>query len=330
MLWVWISLSVMLVVVACDFIYRRYVTPRITDIFENVPPFNIFSESDNPDAERLLISGADGTMLKGSLINGHRTDARGLVLFLPELRGNHWMAKRYCEALIEQGYVVMAVDFRSQGESAEMPGYTPIHWITEYEMADVDSMLQFIDSRPLLHRLPLLACGVSRGGVAALVAACRYPRIRGVVADSAFGTMSMSKYFVDRFVSHVIPDWVYPLLPDWHVNLTLRQAMLLSEKRRNCRYVHLELERDTLDSNSVLLISGGRDSYVTPEIAERLQSIIGRQCQLWIVPAAKHNMSRSVSTEEYDRRVLNHFAACLGTTSQTLIIRRENELADAA
>ena len=48
----------------------------------------------------------------------------------------------------------------------------PIHWITEYEMADVDAMLQFIESRPSLRTLPLLTCGVSRGGVAALVAAC--------------------------------------------------------------------------------------------------------------------------------------------------------------
>jgi pimeloyl-ACP methyl ester carboxylesterase len=328
--WVGISLLMIFVVVACDYAYRGYVTPRISDIFENVPPFNIVSETENPDAERLLIPTTDGTVLSGSLINGHRTDANGLVLFLPELRGNHWMAKRYCNALIEQGYVVMAVDFRSQGESASMPGYSPIHWITEYEMADVAAMLRFIESRPLLRKLPLLVNGVSRGGVAALVAACRYPQIRGVVAESAFGTMSMTKYFVDRFVSHVIPAWVYCLLPDWHVDLTLRHAMQLSEKRRNCTYVHLERERHALDSSSVFLISGGRDSYVTPEIAARLRSTIGKSCQLWIVPAAKHNMSRSVCTTEYDRRVLNHFEACLGLKSEPVSFDPKNELADAA
>ena len=297
MTWVWISLFVIIAVVGCDQAFRRYVTPRISDIFENVPPFNIVAETVNPDAELLQIPTADGTMLQGSLINGQRKDARGLVLFLPELRGNHWMAKRYCAALINQGYAVLAVDFRNQGESGATPDYSPIHWITEFEMADVDAMLQFIDSRPSLSALPLLACGVSRGGVAALIAACRYPRIRGVVADSAFGTMSMTKYFVDRFASHVIPGWVYVLLPEWHVDLTLWQAIQLSEKRRNCKYVHLELERETLESRSVLLISGGRDSYVTPEIAARLQSIIGRHCQLWIAPGAKHNMSRSCLRE---------------------------------
>lgn len=306
-MWVWLSLIVITSAIACDQMFRWYVTPRICDIFENVPPFNVATETPHEQAQRLTIVTADGITLRGSLINGHLHNAKGLVLFLPELRGNHWMAKWYCSALIEQGYMVLSVDFRSQGESDAMLGYTPIHWVTEFEMSDVDAMMQFIESTPELSVLPLLAHGVSRGGVAALVAACRYHSIQGVVADSAFGTMSMTRYFVDRFASCVIPNWVYRLLPAWHVNLTLRNGMRLSEQRRQCRYVHLERERDSLSSLTVLLISGDRDSYVTPEIATRLQSIVGRHCQLWIAPGAKHNMSRSTCTEEYDHRVLAHF-----------------------
>ena len=320
-MWVWISLVVLFVMLACDRAFRRYVTPRIVDIFENVPPFNVVTETPHPHDELLLIPTADGVTLQGSLLNGDRKDARGLILFLPELRGNHWMARRYCDALIRHGYIVMAVDFRSQGESAMMPGYSPIHWITEFEMADVEAMLEFIESRPALSTLPIIAYGVSRGGVAALVAACRYPRIRGVIADSAFGTMSMTKYFVDRFVHYVIPQWVYRLLPTWHVDLTLRNAMQQSENRRSCKYVHLEHERETLESEIVLLISGGRDSYVTPEISARLQSTIGQHCQLWIAPGAKHNMSRSVCTAEYDRRVLKHCSVCIGMALEPLSVK---------
>ena len=320
-MWVWISLVVLFVMLACDRAFRRYVTPRIVDIFENVPPFNVVTETPNPHDELLLIPTADGVTLQGSLLNGDRKDARGLILFLPELRGNHWMARRYCDALIRHGYIVMAVDFRSQGESAMMPGYSPIHWITEFEMADVEAMLEFIESRPALSTLPIIAYGVSRGGVAALVAACRYPRIRGVIADSAFGTMSMTRYFVDRFVHYVIPQWVYRLLPTWHVDLTLRNAMQQSENRRSCKYVHLEHERETFESEIVLLISGGRDSYVTPEISARLQSTIGQHCQLWIAPGAKHNMSRSVCTAEYDRRVLKHCSVCIGMALEPLSVK---------
>ena len=309
---VWMSLLGIAAVAACDQAFRRYVTPRICEIFENVPPFNVVTENAVDTAETLSIITADGVNLKGCLINGHLRHAKGLVLFLPELRGNHWMAKRYCAALIDQGYMVLSVDFRSQGESASQPGYSPIHWVTEFEMMDVDAMMHFIQSRTELKSLPLVAYGVSRGGVAALIAARRYSGVSGVIADSAFGTMSMTKYFVDRFVTYVIPQWVYRLLPAWHVDLTLRNGMQLSERRRHCKYVHLERERASLDSQTVLLISGGRDSYVTPEIARRLQSIVGQHCQLWIAPGAKHNMSRNVCTEDYDRKVVAHCDQCLG------------------
>ena len=312
---VWISLIGIAVAIACDQLFRRYVTPQICDIFENVPPFNVVTENPVESAETISIITTDGVLLKGCLINGHLRGAKGLILFLPEMRGNHWMAKRYCAALIEQGYMVLSVDFRSQGESASLPGYSPIHWVTEFEMMDVDAMMHFIQTRPILKALPLLAYGVSRGGVAALIAACRYSSIRGVVADSAFGTMSMTKYFVDRFVAYVIPPWVYRLLPAWHVDMTLKNGIRLSEQRRKCQYVHLERERDSLDSRTVLLISGGRDSYVTPEIARRLQDIVGQDCQLWIAPGAKHNMSRSICAEEYDRRIVSHCEQCLGFMS---------------
>ena len=321
---------VIVAMLACHLAFRRYVIPRIVAIFENVPPFNVVTGIPHPYDEPLLFFTADGVILRGSLLNGRQKDVKGLVLFLPELRGNHWMARRYCETLIRHGYAVMAVDFRSQGESAVMLGYSPIHWITEYEMTDVEAMLEFIESRPDLSTLPLLVYGVSRGGVAALVAACRYPRIRGVIADSAFGTMSMTKYFVDRFVHYVIPPWLYRLQPRWHVDLTLRTAMEESENRRRCKYVHLEREQETLESDRVLLISGGRDSYVTPEIAVRLQSIVGKHCQLWIAPSAKHNMSRSVCTEEYDRRVLKHCEVCLGMTLGAVSDRYDPTLAKSA
>ena len=313
---VWMSLLGIAAVLACDLAFRRYVTPRICDIFENVPPFNVVTDNPMDTAEAISMVTADGVNLKGSLVNGHLPDAKGLVLFLPELSGNHWMAKRYCAALIDQGYMVLSVDFRSQGESDSQSGYSPIHWVTEFEMKDVDAMMHFIQSRPTLKSLPLLAYGVSRGGVAALIAACRYSCVSGVVADSAFGTMSMTKYFVDRFVTYVIPQWIYQLLPKWHVDMTLRNGIKLSERRRKCHYVHLERERSSLDSRTVLLISGGRDSYVTPEIARRLQDIVGESCQLWIAPGAKHNMSRSICTEEYDRRVIAHCDHCLGMKSE--------------
>ena len=286
--------------------FRWYVQPKIADIFENVPPFNVLPCEPSPDAQAVSFVTADGLTLTGSLLNADRSNARGLVLFMPELHGRHWMSRRYCEALLNEGLVVFSFDFRSQGDSDPQPGYQPIHWMTEFEMTDVAAAMEFIEADARLNTLPIMAFGVSRGGVAALLAGCRYPRIRAVIADSAFGTMSMIRFFVDRFVRHVIPGWVFRLLPMWHVEVTLKNAVALSEVRRGVKYVHLEQEAAGLESSSVLLISGSRDSYVTPEIAERLREIVGHSSELWIADGAKHNLSRATRPEEYDRRILSH------------------------
>jgi pimeloyl-ACP methyl ester carboxylesterase len=301
----------LLTVLAGEIAFRRLVTPKIQSIFENVPPFNVLPEAANPAARTFRISTADGLELQCSLLNENVENPPGLVLFLPELHGSHWMARRYCHALIENGFVVLGLDFRNQGESDSLPGYRPIHWMTEFEMSDVEAALEYIAEDNRLCSLPIVVFGVSRGGVAALLTGCRYPRIRGIIADSAFGTMAMIRFYVDRFVQHVIPNWIFMLLPDWHINITLRQSVQLSEAARGCRYVHLENEAAGLESANVLLISGARDSYVTPVIAARLRDIVGKPAELWIAPGAKHNMSRNIQPEEYDRRVLAHALRCV-------------------
>ena len=297
--------------------FRSFVCPKIRDIFENVPPFNVIPEPQNADAQRIEFRTSDGLLLRGSLLNAEVPDPPGLVLFLPELHGSHWTARRYCDALLKQHYIVLSFDFRNQGESESMAGYLPIHWMTEYEMTDVEAALEFVESNQQLDSLPLVVFGVSRGGVAALLTGCRYPRIRAVISDSAFGTMAMIRFFVDRFVKHVIPEWLFALLPNWHIKITLKQAVHLSEAGRNCRYAHLEDEVKGLESANVLLISGARDSYVTPVIAGILHEVVGKQAELWLAPGAKHNMSRAVQTEEYDRRIVTHFERCLKPLSVT-------------
>lgn len=301
---------------AVEQLFRFIVKPKIREIFENVPPFNVQPEPEHPAAQLISFQTADGITLRGSILNADIPEPEGLVLFMPELRGNHWMASRYTAALIDEGYVILSFDFRNQGESESQPGYAPIHWLTEFEMKDVEAAFEFIESDDRLAELPVVVFGVSRGGVAALLTGCRYPKVCGVVADSAFGTMSMIRFFVDRFAQHVIPQWLFRLLPEWHITLTLRQAVNLSERRRQCRYVHLEAETSGLESKNVLLISGARDSYVTPEIARRLHAIVGTDAQLWIAPGAKHNMSRTVARDEYDRRVVAHVRRCIGRETQ--------------
>ncbi|MCH2212958.1 MAG: lysophospholipase [Fuerstiella sp.] len=296
------------IVVLAELIFRQFAAKRIRHVFENVPPFGVVPAEFSPGARQLSFRSTDGLRLSGSLhspVSGE--PPRGLVIFCPELSGNHWMATHYCHSLLNNGFAVLSFDFRNQGQSDSQDGYVPIHWVTEYEMQDIAGALEFIETDEVLSTLPLAAFGVSRGGAAALAAACRYPRIRAVLADSAFGTMGMTQHYVKRFGRLIIPGWIFKILPDWHIEITLKQAMRYSETARNCRYVHLERETIHRDDTSVKLISGMRDSYVTPTVAGALADLFGGEQVLWMVERAKHNMARAVAKEEYDRCVAEHF-----------------------
>ncbi|MFM7056748.1 MAG: alpha/beta hydrolase [Planctomycetota bacterium] len=308
-------LTAVILVAIADALIQRVLVPKICDRFEQPPAFNVVPGVPVPGALPVSFKAADGLELHGSLFNSELPDPLGLVLFLPEHRGNHWTAPRYCQALIDQGYVVLAFDFRNQGESESLPGYSPSHWMTEYEMQDVAAAMEFIGSHHILSTLPIVTFGVSRGGVAALLAACRYHRIRGVIADSAFGTITTLRFFADRFAGLFVPQKLFRFFPEWHISATLRRVMALSERRRNCHYVHLEDEVRHLESRSVLLISGSADSYISSEVARRLQKLAGSGTQLWIARGAGHNNARLRLTEEYDRRVRSHAARCLQSDS---------------
>ena len=221
------------------------------------------------------------------------------------------MAPQYCAALIDEGYALFSFDFRGQGESDRPAGYSASHWMTELEMRDISAAMDFIESHPRLSTLPILVFGVSRGGVGALLTGARYPKVRGVIADSAFGTLTMIRFFADRFADLVLPRWLYRLVPNWHVERTLRQAMAYNERRKGCRFVHLEDEVSGLESESVLLISGTADTYVSGDVAGRLHRLVGAGAKHWIVAGARHNMARSVHQGEYDRRICEHAAVCL-------------------
>ncbi|MBL8816237.1 MAG: alpha/beta fold hydrolase [Planctomyces sp.] len=312
MVFVWIITGLVLFFFVADYALRSYAKYKIADLFENVPPFNVVAEAEIPECRPLTITTSDGLRLSGGLHLPERDHPLGLVIFFPELSGNHLMARRYCDALLTAGYAILGFDFRNQGRSEHQAGYQPIHWVTEFEMRDVAAVLEYIEADSDLDSLPLIAFGVSRGGVAAILSGCRYPRIQAVIADSSFGTMSMALNFVDRFVRYVIPGWLYELLPDWHIRLALRQGIAISQHRRNCTYQHIEDESAGISQTPVLLISGKRDSYVTSHVAQDLQAVIGPNAQLWMVDHAKHNMARATATAEYDRRIVSHCAQALG------------------
>ena len=61
-----------------------------------------------------------------------------------------------------------------------------------------------------------------------------------------------------------------------------------------------------------LMIHGGGDTYIKPEMAQALFDRAGKPKEFWLVEGAKHNQALHVAGDEYQRRVLEFFKTASG------------------
>jgi len=78
-------------------------------------------------------------------------------------------------------------------------------------------------------------------------------------------------------------------------------------RERGCRFPHLERAMAKLSPRPLLMIHGGSDNYIKPDMARRVFDLAGPPKEFWLVDGAKHNQAIQVAGEEYHRRVLEFF-----------------------
>lgn len=304
----WIVFWVLIGILAANFVAQGICVTKILPIFENRPPFGVEFSPPDPDAETLTIPSTNELNLRGSFYRAAAQPPRGLVIFAPEMGGNHWSAMSYGQALQDAGFHVLSFDFRNQGESDHMPGYDPSHWLSQYEVADLKAVLRYVRHRDDLRGLPMGLFGISRGGCAVLAVGAVSNDVKAVVCEGVSTTRSMLLHYTLRWASLYVPGWVMKLSPLWHIRLTLEMARIVSQYRLGRRFTMLERVLPRLRNRPVLVIADGRDTYVPSEIAEHVGECIGGdKCEVWIVPDARHNGARTVDKENYDRRLVEVF-----------------------
>ena len=305
----WELVGLLLVIAALDLAVRIASISIIVPIFERKPLFNVRQTAPDPAAEEVWFPTTHGLTLRGSLYRHEDRPARGLVIFCPEMSGSHWSAMSYCEGLYRAGFDIFAFDFRNQGDSDHLAGYDPLHWITEYEVADVLAALSFARERNGLRHLPVGLFGISRGGGAALIAGARSRDIRCIACEGAFATATMQEFYAERWAALFVPAWVMRLVPRWHLRQTIALARWVSQLRRGVRYVDFQRWLPLLRGRPVLMVADGADTYVNPEIPRRMaRRIGGSQLRLWHVPGAKHNQARHLVPDEYDSMLAQFFS----------------------
>src|SRR5438270_717442 len=76
------------------------------------------------------------------------------------------------------GYDVFTFEPRSQGDSDKQPGYEPLQWVTDYEVRDFQTALEYLKARGDADPRGVGFFGISKGGSAGLMAACRDKWVR--------------------------------------------------------------------------------------------------------------------------------------------------------
>lgn len=299
-------------------------------MLEHTPPFNVDEPTSKSGVAEVSFPTTDGLTLHGCLFRKSDRVSKGLVVFCHELGSNCWSATTYCSGLMAAGFDVFAFDFRNHGASDSLAKYEPLHWLSQFEIQDVQAALDFVAQRDDLNDQPLGLFGISRGAGAALAVAADRRDISCVACEGAYSSHRLMTLYSERWVSLFAPGGRGDLFPQWHVEITLAGARWLIQRKRNFRFVSLERFLPKLKNRRVLMIVGQRDSYARPEIAEAIYAELeSENSQYWLVSGARHNQAREIDPVEYDSQLVAFFSD-LSPIAEALRSEREQpEMVDA-
>ena len=308
---------------------RRYVGV-VARIFTEKPLFIIPRGQPPIDAEDVVLAARDGSDLHGCYLKA-RGPRRGVILFGLEFGSNRWGCVPYTEFLRDAGYDIFAIETRGQGESPAPAGYEPLQWVTTIELDDYRSAVAYLKTRSDADKRGIGLFGLSKGGSAGLFLAAEDPYVRCFVTDGVFAIHTTMVPYMRQWVSIYTPrKWLVRFVPDWYYGILGRRAVEVVERERRCRYPDLERAMTRLGSRPLLMIHGGADNYIKPEMAKTLYDMVRGPKDFWLVEKAKHNHAIHQANGEYRRRVLEFFDKYLGRPMTTKVSQPQPQLVGAS
>jgi dipeptidyl aminopeptidase/acylaminoacyl peptidase len=313
--------SIPLLVVFAMVALRWYLIVRYLDymvrIFQEKPLFIVPRGQPIADAEEVSFVSSQGLTLRGCYLRaaGRR---RGVILFGLEFGSNRWACAQYCQHLVEAGYDVFTFEPRNQGDSDRQPGYEPLQWVTEYEVEDTLAALRYLKGRPDADPRGIGLFGISKGAGAGLFAAAEDRYVRCCVTDGVFATYTVLVPYMRQWFRIYNKDYVVQgLLPSWYYGNIGMVGLRRIERARKCHFPHLESVLWKIAPRPLLMIHGGGDTYIKPEMARALFEKAGLPREFWLVENAKHNQALQLANGEYRRRVREFFDRHLAEQSSS-------------
>lgn len=305
-----LCLPLLVVVGLVGYVYwyvRTHLLGDLERIFPEKPLFVIPRGEPDPAAEDVRLPTADGMHLQGAYFKATAQPRKGVIVFGIEYGSDRWSCRSYCEPLLAAGYDVFAYEPRGQGKSDTVPGYEPLQWSTDYEVADALAALAYLKARPDADPKGVGWFGVSKGANAGLTAAGLDGSVRCVATDGAFGLTSVMLPYMRKWIGLYNKNWlVHGLMPAWFYSHVAMIGVRRVGRERKVRFFHLE-PRMSRVRQPLLMIHGEADTYIKVEMARALFRRAAGPKEFWAVPGARHNQSVALAGPEYARRVVAFF-----------------------
>lgn len=249
-----------------------------------------------PSAQQVSFPSRDGTPLAGWFIAG-RSAAPGTIVLLHGLRSESGAMIEHAGYLNEAGYNVLLVDFRASGGSGGDETTFGAR-----EQLDVLGALDYLHARGDVDMRRVGLQGLSMGGVVAVLVAAADRRVAAVVAEAPFSDFH-------AVVEHSYAGRPAPLR--WAQTAATVQVL---NQRLGIKVADISAVRAAgeLSGRPLLVIENGQDRNVPPGSARAIIAAAGEQGQIWVIPDAAHGNGHQQQPEEYERRVLDFWAAAFG------------------
>jgi len=236
----------------------------------------------------------DGTTLRGWYIHAPRPNGRAVVI-VPGIDDNRLVsgiALPLAADLVADGFDVLAIDLRAQGESG---GDTLSFGAREQD--DVLGAVAFARAHGARH---VTVLGFSMGAAAAMLAAARSPDVEALVLDSAFARWS------DTLSEQLRSGWHLPA-PAVGYALFLYRALSGTDPEAVAPADVI----DALAARPMLFIAGADDPAVDPADGAAMAAAAGPTAEYLLVPGAGHVGAYRADAAAYTARVRAFLAAAM-------------------
>ncbi len=188
------------------------------------------------------------------------------------------------------GYPLLMLDLRGHGQSEGTEityGYR--------EALDVQAIVDYLLALPKIKQVGAL--GTSLGGAVVVRAAAVDPRLRAIVVESSFSSLTdaVEDAFEDR---SIFPKWPFASL-----------LVALAEQRLGLKVSQVDSTRDLamLSPRPVLIIHGAADHLFSPDHALKMYAAAKEPKTLWLIEGSGHANLVTDHEAEYRERVVMFF-----------------------